>query len=71
MVENRGTARRSNWKGNNMSEELKDALECWRNSGGFHASDPSECFEKVYTIAAAYVAEHPPPEDASMPKEQG
>lgn len=38
-----------------MNEELKDAMECWRNSGGFHANDPSECFETVYLLAAAFM----------------
>lgn len=39
-------------------ETVRDALERWCNSGGFHACDESQCFEAIYTLAAAYAAEH-------------
>jgi hypothetical protein len=51
------------------ASELQDAMERWHNSGGFHACDESQCFEAVYTLAAAYMAEHPDdaPPDAPAP----
>ena len=36
-------------------EELRDAMECWKNTDGFGSSDESECFEKVYILAAAWM----------------
>lgn len=44
-----------------MNADVKEALECWRNSGGFHSNDPSECFDKMYLLAAAFVAQNENP----------
>lgn len=51
----------------NESPPLTEALERWHNSGGFHACDESQCFDAVYTLAAAYAAEHPPEDSATTP----
>lgn len=48
--------------------DVRGAAERWENSGGFGASFEAECFEDVYTLAAAYMESHPSdgPSDTEM-----
>lgn len=48
-----------------IDADLTEALERWHNTNGFSTHDESECFEAVYSLAAAYATEHP--EDDNEP----
>ena len=42
-----------------MRNDLRDVMERWHNSDGFAASRLEECHDLLYTLAAAYMADHP------------
>lgn len=38
-----------------MSDEERDAIERWQNTGGFSESFPEDCVEPLHTLAAMAV----------------